>query len=225
MKTFAISCLFISAFSFAQNETGILPIENPQPKNELGFNIFALTNFHKEILPTDGYKFASDYNLFSGIYYKHHFGKNAFRASFDFNQKSILINENPNISYYYSENAQENFVGLKAGYERNFGNKKLKAFVFSDLIFNYYNTKGLHSYSGCFGWGEDVPFNEEIFEYGIASGAGIRYAVSKNIILSYEFSAQGFCSIYQDILNSGDKWVDFGYHLNPASKLGFAVMF
>ncbi len=225
MKTLTIFCIFISTFSFAQGETGIVPKENTQTKNELGLNLFSVSNFKRGLDALDKRQYAADFNLFSGIYYKYHFGKNAFRTSFDFNQKSIFINVTPNISYYYSENAKQNFVGLKAGYEREFGNKRLKAFIFSDLIFNYNNIKGLHSYSGCFGWGEDVPFNEETFEYGMAGGAGIRYLFSKNIILSYEFSGQGFCSIYQDILNSGDKWLDFGYHLNPASKLGFAIAF
>lgn len=225
MKLFAIFCLFISSFSFAQNETGSIPKENIPLKNELGLNIFSITNFERGLDAVDKRQYKSEFNYFSGIYYKYHFGKNAFRASFDLQQKSIFINVAPNISYYYSENARQNFIGLKAGYERDFGNGKLKAFLFSDLIFNYKNVFGIHSYSGCFGWGENVPFNEETFEYGLACGAGVRYSISKNIVLSYEFNAQGFCSVYQDILNAGDKWVDFGYHLNPISKLGFAIAF
>ncbi|MCX6312126.1 MAG: hypothetical protein NT084_10895 [Bacteroidetes bacterium] len=225
MKFLALICLLISTISLAQTESASVSKENGPSKNELGLNLFSVTNFERGLSTVDKRQYSADFNLFSGVYYKYHFGKNAWRASFDFNQKSIFTNVAPNISYYYSENAKRNFIGLKAGYERKFGNRKLNAFVFSDLIFNYYNLRGVHSYSGCFGWGENVPFNEETFEYGLAGGAGIRYAISKNIALSYEFSAQGFCSVYQDILNSGVKWVEFGYHLNPANKLGFAIAF
>jgi hypothetical protein len=224
MKTFVLLSLFISTLSFAQTET-IVPKENVQPKNEFGFNFFSLTNIHKEYDPIDRYQYKADFNYFSGVYYKYHFGKNAVRSSFDFNQKAILINIQPSKPYYYSESAKQEFVTLKAGYEREFGTKKLKTYLFSDLIFNYNHVQGIRSSPGCFGWGEDSPFNEERFEYGIAGGGGLRYSVSKNIVLSYEFSAQQYCYVYQDILNSGKKWVGFGHHLNPVSKLGLAFTF
>jgi hypothetical protein len=220
-KTFLIF-LFLPLFSFAQQE------EIPAHQNEIGLNLFSATKIESNRDMLDRRKISTSLSAFSGIYYKRHFGQNAWRASFDYSQIAKMTGEGFTEDPFYSSyhlSARVKNVGIALGYERSFRSGKFQPYVFSDLVFNYQNMTGMRSEYGCFGPIGIFPFSEEIFEYGVSTGAGMRYSINSHIHLSYEFAAQGFVSVFQDLSNIGYKYVDLGYHLNPVNKLGFAVSF
>jgi hypothetical protein len=214
--------LFLPLFSFAQ-ETQI-PVK-PAHKNEIGVNLFSLTHLARYHDNVDRYVMDADMNYVPGIYYKRHFGKNALRASFDYTQKFIRVG-NPEIVYggHYVAAWKKN-VSVALGYERSFGNKKLQPYVFSDLVFNYQNMTGERLIFGCFGPYGIFKFSEETFEYGASAGAGLRYSLNPFIHLTYEFSAQGVISVFDDLSSVGGKYRERNYHLNPVNKFGLAVSF
>jgi hypothetical protein len=221
MKKIFFLLISIPAFSFAQQA------ETPVHKNELGLNLFSITDFQRYRGVVDKPEVHADFNYFSGIYYKRYYGKNVLRASFNYSQKSIQSGSGFEMPfyYYYSVAAVQKNLDISIGYERIFGTKKLQPYVFGDVVYNYMNYSGQQIYTGCFGPIEVDRFSEEVAQYGISAGAGLRYNISPNIHLSYEFAAQGFVNVFQDVYNAGPKYIDVGYKLNPVNKLGFAVSF
>jgi hypothetical protein len=226
MKKATLLFLFLPLFSFAQEV--VIPVK-PINQNEIGLNLFSITRFESYRGMLDTRQVSACLNAFPGIYYKRHFGQNAWRASFDYTQKSKLVgsatgSDSPMYHINYL-NAETKNVGIAVGYERSFGHWKLKPYAFSDLVFNYENMSGVRAEHGCWGPIGIFEFSEECFEYGVSAGAGMRYSINSRIHLSYEFAAQGAVSVFQDLSNIGDKYIDLRYHLNPVNKLGFAVSF
>lgn len=222
MKKILLALLLLPAFSFAQDEKKL--IINP---NEVGLDLFSITRYdsYKDML--DKRHREADFNIFSGVYYKYRFNKSAFRASFDYTQKSVATeyNSDGGVPYYYSSTGIRRNTGISAGYERSFFSGKLTPYVFADAIFNYQDYTGHATYYGDFTSGMNEPFSEETFEYGLQGGMGLHYAINPFMSVSLETNAQGFVSVFQDVQHAGEKSTRFGGHFNPVSKLGFAVSF
>ncbi|CAN5186616.1 hypothetical protein BH09BAC5_BH09BAC5_17550 [soil metagenome] len=220
MKHFLLAFSMLPLFVFGQNEAQL-------NKNEFGINMFSIAGFDMYKDPLDKRISTADFNLLPGIFYRHQFEKNAFRAAIDISQKSVYRSDGTDDPYYYSyllAGTKQN-IGISAGLEHLFGKKKLQSYIFSDVYFNYSHFSGIRSEYGCFGPIGIFHFNEEVFEYGLQGGAGLRYSINEHLHLTCEFSLRGFTSVYQDIQHSSDKYVDFGYHLNPVNKLGISVSF
>ncbi len=221
MKNLLLLFLLISNFLVGQT------VQSPIFQNEIGLNLFSITqfNFGKDNL--DKRSITADLNFFSGIYYKKHFENNALRFSLDYNNKSINNSKGYETPYYFSEviAASKKNLDMSFGLEHDFGSKKIHPYIFSDLVFGYQNFTGLRSEYGCFGPIGIYKFSEETFSYGVGAGAGIRYSLTDHIDLTAEFSAHAVYSVYQDVLNAGKKYSSLDYRINPLQKVGFAVKF
>ncbi|MDQ3112082.1 MAG: hypothetical protein M3R17_19535, partial [Bacteroidota bacterium] len=152
MKKVLLLFSFLPLFSFAQ--------EVVSDKNEVGLNLFSVTNFgmHKDMLDKRVYN--GDMNAFSGIYYRRHFGKYALRASFDYTQKAQLSSSGSRFSpYYYNVSAITKNISMSLGYQHSFATKKFQPYFFTDLVFNYINFSGHSTSYGDFSWFENRPFS------------------------------------------------------------------
>jgi hypothetical protein len=196
------------------------------PQNEFGINLFSVRNLEWSKMQFVPLKFSAEANFATGIYYKRHLGKNAIRFSADYQQLSI-IQQTTFDATQHSSSGMRKTIDLNAGMERTFGSKRLQLFIFSDLVFNFSNYKGIESYSGCFVWCQNCPFHYQTFESGLDIGAGIKYELIKNISISLETSVQGFYSVNKNILypNPYGKSQYFDYRINPISKLGVSLVF
>jgi hypothetical protein len=232
MKKTLLLFSFLPLFSFAQQpvEPGdvvILPL--PVPKNEIGINLFSATNF-QDLYMGDWFE-RVDINPPSGVYYKRHFGQNALRASFDYTRHSLKVGEYPSEIYYdtyFSATRQDLTIGL--GYERSFGAGRFQPYVFSDLVFNYEKQEGERVMLGCFGPFGLLPFSQESYQTGIASGAGFRYKLTPALHVSYEFAVQGYVSYTKDLSHlypgyPAYTYREYGHRLNPVNKFGLAFAF
>jgi hypothetical protein len=211
--------LLIPLFSFAQQE-GI-----PANKNEFGLNVFSMKRVQVYYdWDKDRNEVLSEMHILPGIYYKRHFGKNAFRGSFEFTRRKNTDRGSP---WYFSKenNVIKKSVGISIGYERAFGKRKLQPFVFSDLQFTYENMAVSQVLQGYLGPNQIRHYVFENFEYAVAAGAGLRYKYNSKIYLTYECAVQGYRNVYQEVLRAGDKYWDLGYHVDPVSKLGIAISF
>lgn len=220
-KTFLFLAL-LPLFSFAQDvEIKV----KPQPSHEVGVNLFSVTNLDTYLDYVDRLVTDADVNYIPGVYYKYHFGKNALRASFDYTQKFIRSGD-PDAGYgghYVAGWKKDLSIGM--GYERSFGNWKLQPYVFGDAVFNYHNMTGERLEWGCFGPNGIFKFSEETLEYGMAVGTGMRYKITPRLNVSYEFAAQGFIAVFDDLYHAGPKYVDRDYRINPVNKLGLSFSF
>lgn len=220
MKKAILFFFLLPSISFAQQE------ERPVKKHELGVNLFSVKRFDRYKNFSDCPVISADLNILTGLYYKNHFGKNAWRASVDYSHRSIQkgwgepLDDPYTTTQYYS--AKRTNFSIAAGYEHSFGSRKFQPYLFSDLVFNYQNLTGSRINIGCFGPYGMEDFSEEVFEYGVAAGAGFKYQFIPSLSFSFEMSAEGFVSMYQDVLNAGDKYRNVGFHVNPVNKLGLA---
>jgi hypothetical protein len=220
MKKIFLFLLFIPLFSFGQQA------EIPANKNEFGLNLFSLKRFQIHQDYEMGRSFYGESHLLPGIFYKRHFGKNAFRTSFEFTRRATQGN-GKGAPWYFPEGSSvvRKNVGISIGYERSFSNKKLQPFAFADLVFNYENLAGTMIIQGYGTPDELYQFVFEDFEYSLSAGVGLRYQFTSRIQATYEISAQGFRNVYQEVFHAGDKYWDMGFHMNPVNKLGLSLSF
>jgi hypothetical protein len=211
MKQIITLIFLLSAVVFGHTAEQIKDSSFIKIRNEFGMNLYSLTemrisNFEPHISVTNSF--------FTGVYYKHYFGKNGIRTSFDLFQKSI--NEGWNTGPYYGWTVGNLKAGeLKIGYERLFGTKKLIPFTFADLIYNYSQEKGYSTEYGDWTWYTDRPYLIETSEFGTAIGIGLKYRPIKNLVITIEASYHYIYSISQDIKNSTYKNKGSRFQLNP----------
>jgi hypothetical protein len=217
---------FLPLFVCGQTPSGELSL--PAPKHEIGINLFSVTRLSS--LPWRPWYENPDFNFVPGLYYKRHFGQNALRGSFDFSQHRLRRGDSSPAIYgadYYST-VRRNFT-VSLGYERSFGTHKFQPYIFSDLYFMHEKETGERFYWGEFGLNGLRPISMNTSEFGLAGGMGFRYKITPKLSLSYEFAVQGYYSkvkeqsIYHD--NRVDTYYRGGFHVNPVSKLGFAILF
>jgi hypothetical protein len=221
MRNIFLILLLTPIFSFAQTENTV------QSKNELGLNLFSFSDFSATTYPAT--KFGSNLNFGNGIYYKFHTNKNVWRSSISFFKQKIVINDGQQFEgYSFHSNGIKKAGEAKVGYQRDFCSGKLSPFIFSEFSFLYSKYTGHASEMGCFGYYGDRPFDIESFEYGISGGIGLRYEITKNIVVSIESNAKGVLSVNEDMLNHSPyypKYKNFDYRFNPLSRLGVAIAF
>ncbi|MDQ3109238.1 MAG: hypothetical protein M3R17_05045 [Bacteroidota bacterium] len=225
---------FLPLISFAQEvapkpTTGIAPMS----KNEFGINLFSVTRIDDFFM--HDWVDRIDFNPPGGVFYKRHFGNNAFRTSFDFTHKSRMIGEPPVLNYYNGSNGnyyntKRDNVAISVGYERYLGLPcKFQPFVFTDLVMNYEHEYGERVYWGEFNPQGVHPLARETFEFGIAIGGGLRYNLTSKFNLVYEISGQGYLSYTNDLLFNRpgvNRYISSsGFHFNPVNKLGISFSF
>ncbi len=165
------------------------------------------------------------YHPLSGVYYKYHAGKNVFRAALDYDQQVIFINTGTETLWYYNKiDAIRRTGGLRLGYERELGSKRLVPFVAGDLAFAYSNYRGKQTWWGCFGGGENVPFTEHTYEAGISAGGGLKYKATGRVTITLETTAQVFVR-HSAGTRTPYTYTDIGFRYNPVRTLGVSMSF
>lgn len=233
-----LSCLSFSSFS-QEIQTPKANTET-QPKNEFGMNLFSVTNID---LGNDLYggkgpinKIGPYYSLQvappSGIYYKHHLGKNCLRISFDYFQNAVSETQyytwtNTNyIGYTYSGVKKD--AQIKLGYQRSFCSKRFQPFIFLDFIFNYgkYDGNEINNVYGEFLIPYNHNFSLESFQYGGAAGGGLKILICKQVSLTYEFSGTIVYNTFQDLKSQySTRYASGGIRFNPVRQFGLAFSF
>lgn len=163
-------------------------------KYEWGMNLYSSTIRGGDFY--SNYKLVSDHYCFSGLYFKTHRGKNAFRYSAGYFQK-IIDN-----SYFFSRLPgrfiSSRSIQLTAGYQRSLNGNKVVPYFFSDVsldhtkemirdvyIYYPYGSK-IDYYPGGYG------LRRIGFQLGIVPGFGMRVKLKKNAFLNFETAAQFF---------------------------------
>ena len=112
-----LSLATFSLITTAQNQ------DNNFNRNEIGTTWFSIkSNFGQ---PFSVQKFYSSF--FNGMSYKRHFGKDAIRIGIDYRDRNDKISGEGTGTSSYQE------TRLRMGYQRMFGNKKIKPFVATDI--------------------------------------------------------------------------------------------
>jgi hypothetical protein len=209
-----------------------------QPKNELGINLFSVTDWYNALDPKIRKWQASlpikevlQTNFFSGIYYKRHYGKNTLRTSLEYFQKTRI--DFSSFTYagsdYHTSYAATTKTGeVKIGYERSFGNCKLRPYLFVDAVFGYSILKGKSNYYIDLGQTEIRDEYFETYSGGTAIGGGLSYKVSKNIAFTYEFSIESRVSKSHALAYPREQrptGIGSYHKINPVRQLGLSVLF
>jgi len=235
-KSSLIILLFL--FPLLYHAQDLAPLSD-SPKHELGMNLFSVINIypgksqHSSITPGDPF-YKTGNNIFPGIYYKYHSGKNALRLSLDYFQKAHSgmgsITFDPYTSFDYSYAGIMTNHDFKIGYQRSFGTRRVIPFIFSDLVFNYNKltaAQNIYLYTQYFPVSSvSLPYYIEQYLFGISPGGGVKIRLSKNVVLTYEFSAIFSYSRSHEILRGSKYWAtEFDWRVNPIKMLGFGVVF
>ncbi|MFC2110839.1 hypothetical protein ACFLQ5_00145 [Bacteroidota bacterium] len=188
-------------------------------KYECGINAFSLTKWRK-----DRYVYRSksslNSNLFPGVYLKRHFNKNAIRLSFDY--RIIKLDDE---NEYFTQSGKTKLGEVKIGYEREFMTKRLRPYINFDLSYYHSRSKGIYErFNGdaCDAW-TDMEFDNKLTEYSLCPGSGMKFFITKRIILSYEFNLQFGLSKDSNIFGYGRSYKFFRF--NPVRHLGISMFF
>lgn len=167
---------------------------NTKPmRYELGFNLFSLTlrpgNFNTD------YKMVSDYQAFSGIYFKYHFGQNALRSEINFSKRNLRSN------WPFSPIVEKTTsLELKAGYQRSFTKGKFSIYAFADAEYYYFHPEQYYyhpmPYPSLYMYpmpaDETRSFMIKGSYFCLSPGLGFRWKLGEHFLLGYEAGAQFF---------------------------------
>lgn len=189
-NTLLVFLMFGMGSFFAQTDTtgAIAKRDKRKTTYEMGMNITSLTlragDFYSQ------YYKQLDNQIFSGLYLKCFRRQNAMRFSIDYSQRNVYARKQPSGDVNRIKSLE-----LKIGYQRMLGKRKLAAYVFADLEYNYIRRQGL--WNGGF-----YPNNFDYFSNGsydfsnnflcASPGFGLRWKVAKSIVLNAESGAQFF---------------------------------
>lgn len=218
MKTTFIIFFSLPLIAFGQTSQ----LDNQPTKEKLnyefGFNLYSLTGLHKNSI-NNKINYKLDNHFFSGLFLKYYLKQNIIRLSIDYYQN--LINEEWKSDPWYSTTKGEYRAGeIKIGYERQLSKKKLVPFIHTDFCYNYSQSNGLSTVYGDIVWFTDKPFLIKKNEFSLSAGLGLKYYVSKNIILTYEFNAQ---SGYEYIREDGSSYRNYLSMFNPIRQFGLSI--
>jgi hypothetical protein len=219
MKQIILLLLLIPILAFGQK-----PEQNNNSStsllNEFGLNLYSMRhmryagieekkkNFNKKTI-------IATHSFINGLYYKHYFGKNGLRTSFDLFQSINFFDFSSwNDGYLYNTNLKAG--ELKIGYERLFMTKKIIPFAFVDFIYNYSKEKGF-----CTAFWRQI-LNEE-HQIGGGIGLGLGYKPIKNLVLSIEINFQIYYSLIHDLEDSW-KYESTVFKFNPVRQFSIGLI-
>ena len=217
--------MLTSTICLGQSITNEKQLAEKKLKYEIGFNLYSMTDLRRGIY-YDNANYIYNNNFFSGIFVKRHFNKNVLRLLFDYNQR--LVNYKWESKPWYSKTIGDvKATEFRFGYERELGSKKIIPYISIDLCYNYSKATGFSTVYGDFVSYQDKEYLIKRNEYSICYGTGLKYRVTNNITLSYEFSLQ--CGYYNSHDYKSDPYNyidnDFFYKLNPIRQMGLSIRF
>jgi hypothetical protein len=172
--------------------------------------------------------------FFNGIYFKYFKGSNGLRFSLNYYQRVVSYEAGPEILNYYSThwwNQYSNKVNvgtsqggeLKLGYQRFIGKHRFQPYIFTDVMFNYWQHWGNQNYvseeylrNTIWCWGYPQPFRYR-FEQSVLSllvGPGLRFNAGSRLTFNVESNFGFYISHAKNLLNSGPSSSSKGYMLN-----------
>ncbi len=169
-----LSLCGISLMGYSQNPVP----DDHSKKNEIGTTLISLKQNFGLVFNVNKYYFSK----FSGVSYKRYFGKNAVRVGYDFCDRwDKTSGGDMNGTSSYRENR------FRIGYQRLFGNKRIKPFVATDFTLIYSKSQGEFQggYTGTYQKG-----NSEYYGYGFAPAVGFSVNLTHNLSLTVEASLE-----------------------------------
>lgn len=196
-NSFTVALLLSVAQLFSQKDSSLIaPLSGSKIRYELGTQIYGINaragNFQSN------YSTVWDNQVFSGLYLKKYFGKNAIRTSIEYSKRRIYRSADPELGRYYMQ-GQLASLDLKLGFQHLMADKKFSPYWFTDLEYSYffatpwpiYNVMPYSSYL--------VPYNPYYRFYtmngsqiALNPGIGIRCRLSSMVCLNIESAAQLF---------------------------------
>ena len=111
MKAKFLILLFLPGFLLAQDFKHNSSAKPKTAKNEIGYNLYSITDLQLRINNVIEKERAYSQQAFSGIYFKRHVNQNIFRASFDYYSK-IINEEMKMVTEFYSNRKSIQHHGL-----------------------------------------------------------------------------------------------------------------
>jgi hypothetical protein len=163
-------------------------------EQEIGVNLYNFSVYKSSFVYHA--KPVIDQGFFNGLFYKRHFGKNAFRATIDHFYTRI------NTEYdwgmlYYKNTGIKNTLELRLGYERKLAIGKLFPYLAADAVFNVGRARGSR-----LSWGDMIPdlterpYDTRAIGIGLAPAIGLKYRPVRQLAISLEANA-GIMKIWQ----------------------------
>lgn len=181
--------------------------QNAAPKNELGMNLYGFEYFLNPKIYGNGFQPF----YFSGAQYKRQIRENynlRFAGQYFTRSRSdagtllvqsLILAQDGNYAYNIDEKGFE----TRAGVERSFSKKKVRPFVFADLVYRYTNIQASFLSNG-----EWLKESTEKHYGGGLCGIGVKYFPISQIYISLE-SSIGY-------------YKNFGQHSKGASETIFS---
>jgi hypothetical protein len=219
--TLLVSSLYSQKDSLATSP----PDVKSKPQFEIGINLYGLF-----IRPGDyfsHYQKVWDSQVFSGIYVKRYTGKNAIRASVEYSRRNVYFGKQP-LSHNGVGKGQLASLELKLGFQRLLSSKKIAPYVFTDLEYTHFFRVSLLS-PNYYLSSLSVPYYYDYNRYytlagafvSISPGIGMRWTLTKNLLLNIESSAQFFLSREMGVRNH-EPVNSIGLNVKPIKlSLGF----
>lgn len=233
IKFHLIPIFLISVFTYGQTNNTTSLASEKKVWYEFSLNLYSLTDTQHNIFDIGpGMNDGTNSNIknYRGDFHSHYLpgflikrgcNNNLFRFSFDRTKNSYYEHQTDHSYWSNSLTGELQVVEFKLGYERDFGIKKIKPFISSDLVFRNSTFSGIFSQVSYLPQYETSDFTILTrHDYSINIGSGLKYKISKNLCVTYELGLMlGFYN------NMGHSHIDrYFMHLNPVKQLGISYM-
>ena len=184
-NTALLLCLILFyASSFAQKCN--CPKFTPKQKyenNEIGVDIAGLYRVESDFINEPFFIYYTKPAYISGLIYKRHYNKNAFRLGYDHYSFAYVT---PNVRMFSYLDGKVKDDVLRVGYERLFRSGRFQPYIVADFVVNYIQKEGEWFAGGCFGPGEEGKYKARIIEPGLAHAMGLKYHINNKFSLTAE---------------------------------------
>jgi len=192
MKNLTIILLLFLSYSLTAQENA-----KPNFRHEIGLNLYSYNGLY-QYLPenTSGFYFGSQHTFLNGLSYRYHFKQGSIRVNLQYqytNYPEQKDDEPVEAGKHYAGSIWSFETSI--GYERYFGNKKLKPYFALDLSYTYGNNS---TYAlSCAGPLCDPYIIPELKTnmVGLAPAIGISYQISKHF--SFRLESSVFVGAFQ----------------------------
>lgn len=153
--------------------------------HEIGLNLFSIQNAYRNKIHNT---FSAQFSYPSGLLYKLHCGKDAFRAGFDYFDRKIDTEDFSEMRYIRNT-GNDLTKELRLGYERKFGKSKFQPIIGADLVLAFNRKKGIVSGYGDFSWWyTETSYDRSTKIIAVAPFIGVKYFLNRRLSVSTELN-------------------------------------
>lgn len=193
---------------------------------ELGTFVYGLT-----LRPGDfatRYKMVWDHQVFSGVYCKRYYNKNAIRSSIEYSRRSVYFGDR-SYSRFSSNRGELASLELKIGYQRMLSNRRVAPYIFADAEYSYFRSlyyPTYYPYYSSYLIAPDYYYYQNYSLSGsffsVSPGFGMRITLLPHIFVNAEASAQFFISKERGAY-AYDTFSSIGINVKPLKlSIGYA---